>query len=100
MSSTNCGQPTPMTPNAPQQQATAPQLNVLAQYIKDFSFENPLAPRGAPNMQQQPAINIQVGVDVNPLNEPDLEVMLKIEGKAVLPGDTVLFAFELQYGGV
>ncbi len=23
----------------------APQLNVLAQYVKDFSFENPNAPR-------------------------------------------------------
>ena len=26
----------------------APALNSLAQYLKDFSFENPNAPRGAP----------------------------------------------------
>ena len=85
---------------APQIQSDAPQLSVLAQYIKDFSFENPMAPRG-PGNNQQPAINIQVGVNVNPLNEPDLEVELKIEGSAVIP-DTkaVLFAFELVYGGV
>jgi preprotein translocase subunit SecB len=80
--------------------SAGPQLNVLAQYIKDFSFENPMAPRG-PGSNEQPAINIQVGVNVNPLNEPDLEVELKIEGKAVMPGNNaVLFAFELVYGGV
>jgi preprotein translocase subunit SecB len=87
---------------APQADAgnDAPQLSVLAQYIKDFSFENPLAPRG-PGSNQQPAINIQVGVNVNPLNDPDVEVELKIEGSAVMPGNNaVLFAFELVYGGV
>jgi preprotein translocase subunit SecB len=101
MSTTNGG------PNgggtAPQNPAEAnlPQLNVLAQYIKDFSFENPLAPRGAAgNQQQQPAINIQVGVTVNPLAETDVEVVLKIEGKATLTGNAVLFAFELEYAGV
>ena len=37
------------TPTSPSQegqpQQTQPQLNVLGQYIKDFSFENPNAPR-------------------------------------------------------
>ena len=33
----------------------APQLNVLAQYIKDFSFENPNAPRSLQPSQTQPA---------------------------------------------
>ncbi len=32
---------------APLENAAPPQLNVLAQYIKDFSFENPNAPRFA-----------------------------------------------------
>jgi preprotein translocase subunit SecB len=74
---------------------------VLAQYIKDFSFENPLAPRGPQNNpQQQPQINIQVGVTLNPLTNTDAEVVLKIEGKAEVAGNAVLFAFELQYAGV
>jgi preprotein translocase subunit SecB len=100
MSSTNGGSAAPQTPGPAQQ--SGPQLSVLAQYIKDFSFENPLAPRGAQNNQQQqaPAISIQVGVEVHPLTEPELEVVLKIEGKAVLPDNNVLFAFELVYGGV
>jgi preprotein translocase subunit SecB len=103
MASTNGGQnggtAAPQTPNPAV--GSPPQLNVLAQYIKDFSFENPLAPRGGGgNQQQQPAINIQVGVTVNPLSETDIEVVLKIEGKAVLTGNAVLFAFELEYAGV
>jgi len=99
MSTTNGGNGGAQAPQTPADE-NSPQLNVLAQYIKDFSFENPLAPRGAPNQQQQPAINIQVGVNVNPLGQTDFEIVLKIDGKANVANDAVLFAFELQYGGV
>jgi preprotein translocase subunit SecB len=102
MSTTNGGQNGGTTPQTPAPAAPAgPQLGVLAQYIKDFSFENPLAPRGPQGgQQQQPAINIQVGVNINPLSPTDMEVVLKIDGKGELPGNVVLFAFELEYAGV
>jgi preprotein translocase subunit SecB len=77
----------------------APQLNVLAQYIKDFSFENPNAPRSLQPSQQQPSINLQINVNANTLSASDIEVELKIEGKAETPG-TVLFVFDLVYAGV
>ncbi|MDT3685249.1 MAG: protein-export chaperone SecB [Pseudorhodoplanes sp.] len=77
----------------------APQLNVLAQYIKDFSFENPNAPRSLQPSQQQPSINLQINVNANTLAGNDVEVELKIEGKAETP-DTVLFVFDLVYAGV
>ena len=76
----------------------APQLNVLAQYIKDFSFENPNAPRSLQPSQTQPAINIQINVNAIPI-QSDYEIELKIEGKAEI-GSTMLFAFDLVYGGV
>jgi preprotein translocase subunit SecB len=76
-----------------------PQLNVLTQYIKDFSFENPNAPRSLTPPQQQPAINIQINVNVKGLGDNDYEVELKIEGKADSAG-TVLFGFDLTYAGV
>jgi len=75
-----------------------PQLNVLAQYTKDFSFENPNAPHSL-QAGQQPSINIQINVNAAPLGETDIEVELKLEGKAE-SGDEVLFAFELVYAGV
>ena len=76
-----------------------PQLNVLTQYIKDFSFENPNAPRSLTPPQQPPAINIQINVNVKGLSETDYEVELKIEGKADSAGN-VLFGFDLTYAGV
>jgi preprotein translocase subunit SecB len=76
-----------------------PQLNVLAQYIKDFSFENPNAPRSLGQSPQQPSINIQINVNAKPLADNDVEVELKLEGKADMSG-TVLFGFDLVYAGV
>jgi preprotein translocase subunit SecB len=83
-------------------QQQPPQLNVLTQYIKDFSFENPNAPNSLQPSQTQPEINIQINVNARPLSEgggPDHEVELKLEGKAQTNG-TVLFSFDLTYGGV
>src|SRR5260370_35514329 len=75
------------------------QLSVLGQYIKDFSFENPNAPRSLAPSQTQPAINIQINVGVQQLAETDYEIALKLEGKAESAG-TVLFAFDLTFAGV
>lgn len=80
-------------------EGAAPQLNVLAQYIKDLSFENPNAPRSLQPTQQQPSIGLQVNVNANPLAGSDIEVELKIEGKAETAGN-LLFAFDLVYAGV
>ena len=78
---------------------TQPQLNVLGQYIKDFSFENPNAPRSLAPTQTQPAIQIQINVGVQQLAETDYEVSLKLDGKAENSG-SVLFAFDLTFAGV
>ncbi len=83
----------------PPTEAPPPQLNVLVQYTKDLSFENPNAPRSLGPQQQQPAINIQINVGANAVAESDYEVTLSIEGKAQI-GDMVLFNFELAYAGV
>lgn len=83
----------------PPDNAPPPQLNVLAQYTKDLSFENPNAPASLAPQQQQPAINIQINVAANKLAETEFEVTLAIEGKAE-NGGSVMFSFELSYAGV
>jgi preprotein translocase subunit SecB len=88
-----------MTNGGPEPQMVMPQIGVLAQYVKDFSFENPNAPRSLAPSSQQPAINIQVNVDAAPLTDTDFEVTLRIEGKAEAQG-LLLFGFELVFGGV
>lgn len=83
----------------PNQASEGPILNALAQYIKDFSFENPNAPRSLTPQEKSPEISIQVNVGANQIGEEDYVVELTLEGKAAI-GDDVLFAFELVYGGV
>ena len=75
-----------------------PQLTVVAQYIKDFSFENPNAPQSFAG-KEQPQIGIQINVNATPLSDTDIEVVLKLDGKAETPGN-VMFRFELEFGGV
>jgi preprotein translocase subunit SecB len=78
---------------------SAPQLNVVAQYIKDFSFENPNAPQSLAPKPEAPQINIQINVNATPLSDTDIEVVLNLQGKAETAG-SLLFNFELQFGGV
>jgi preprotein translocase subunit SecB len=90
MTSTNGGQA-----EAPDMQ---PQLSVVAQYIKDFSFENPNAPRSLAGAQQPPQINIQINVNAAPAGD-DIEVVLQLNGTAETPAG-VMFSFELAFGGI
>ncbi|HEY1473710.1 MAG TPA: protein-export chaperone SecB [Pseudolabrys sp.] len=76
-----------------------PQLSVVAQYIKDFSFENPNAPQSMTPAATPPQIAIQINVNAKPLSETDIEVTLKLEGKAENSGN-LLFRFELDFAGV
>jgi preprotein translocase subunit SecB len=93
MTTTNGGPAAPTdAPQAP------PALNVLGQYVKDFSFENPGAPGSLAPSQTQPSINIQINVAIGQLAPTDYEVTLSLEGKAERTG-SVLFAFELTFAG-
>jgi preprotein translocase subunit SecB len=71
----------------------------MAQYIKDFSFENPNAPRSLEPGSQPPQIGIQINVNATPLSDSDIEVALALTGKAEMAG-SVMFSFELVYAGV
>ncbi len=77
----------------------APNLSVLTQYVKDFSFENPGAPQSLRARQTAPAINISIGVQSAPAGTNEFEVELRIDARAV-DGQTVLFAIELVYAGI
>lgn len=92
MTTTNGGQAQDTSPEQ------LPQLNVVAQYIKDFSFENPNAPKSLVT-GQQPQIGIQINVNAAPLSDSDIEVVLHLSGKAENDG-SLLFSFDLAFGGV
>ena len=78
----------------------APALNSLVQYTRDFSFENPNAPRSLAPQDKGPNISIQVNVNAKQLSETDFEVNLLLEGSATTDTISPLFKFELDYAGV
>ena len=79
--------------------AGQPSLNALVQFTKDFSFENPNAPRSLGPQEKQPNISIQVNVNAKQLSENEFEVNVMLEGAAGEGAET-LFKFELDYAGI
>ena len=79
--------------------ANGPRFSVLTQFTKDFSFENPNAPRSLAPQQNAPRINLQVNVNARQLSPTDFEVSLLLEGGAG-EGPDSLFKFDLTYAGV
>lgn len=77
-----------------------PHLRVLAQYVKDLSFENPTAAAGVRAGEAAPAIDMGIDVNARPLQDGEAyEVDLRIGAKA-MRGDDVMFITELVYSGV
>jgi preprotein translocase subunit SecB len=74
-------------------------IRVLAQFIRDLSFENPRAPDSL-NMGTTPP-QMDVGVEMNARGRPDgyFEVDLKLTASAQRDGAAV-FHCELVYGGL
>jgi preprotein translocase subunit SecB len=76
---------------APEQNKPLPRFSVMTQYTKDFSFENPNAPRTL--------ASLQINVNARQVGPGDFEVSLMLEGGAG-EGADALFKFELNYAGV
>ena len=74
-------------------------FKVNVQYIKDFSFENPNAPKIFNKTNRSPEINFDVNVLSSPLGKDLFEVSLSISVKAQSEQE-VLFQLELVYCGV
>ncbi len=85
--------------NGSELNAEQPQINILVQYTKDLSFENPNAPRSLAPQQNQPNISIQINVNARPLSAEEFEVELVLEGSAT-ESETTLFKFDLSYAGL
>jgi len=79
--------------------AGQPRFSVLVQYAKDFSFENPNAPRTLGQQTKSPNISVQINVNARQIGPTDYEASLMLEGGAG-EGADALFKFELTYSGV
>ncbi|APZ52633.1 protein-export chaperone SecB [Salipiger abyssi] len=90
------------TPQNGANEAPAPvKMNVLAQFVRDLSFENILAQKGSAG-EVQPDVQVQVNLDAKKRStEHQYEVVmkLKVESKGK-DTDTTLFLLEMDYAGV
>ena len=75
-----------------------PQVGILAQYVKDLSFENPSAP-AVFQWQGQPQMDVQVNIGAQPVGNDVHEVQLKIDVTANTEQGTA-FRAELLYAGL
>jgi len=78
--------------------ANMPQVGVLAQYVKDLSFENPSAP-AVFQWQGQPQMDVQVNIGAAAVGNDVHEVQLKIDVTANTEQGTA-FRAELLYAGL
>ncbi len=77
----------------------APSLNVLAQYVKDLSFENPNAPESLAAGPKNPQIQIQINVNAKKIGETEYEVELDLDAEAI-EDEKVVFKVSLVYAGM
>jgi len=89
--------PGPAGPNGGAE--TPPGIRILAQFIRDLSFESPHAPDSLRAAAAQPQIDL--GVELNARARPDgfFDVELKLNARAQRENDPV-FHIELVYAGL
>jgi preprotein translocase subunit SecB len=82
----------------------APQIrmNVMAQFVRDMSFENMVAQKGLSAAEVQPDIQVAVSMDARKRSvehQYDVITKYKVTSKNKVNGDT-LFLLEVDYAGV
>ncbi len=83
------------------QQPAQPGMKILAQYIRDMSFENILSQKGASG-EVAPDVQIQVNIDAKKRTaENQFEVVIKLKVNSVNKGTAEnLFLLEIEYAGL
>ncbi len=94
----------PADPSAAAPQPTegldnAPGIRILAQFIRDLSFESPRAPESL-RLPQRPALDMTVEMNARGRADGLFEVDLKLGCKAQAEDGSGVFQVELLYGGL
>ncbi len=76
----------------------APNLRLIAHFVRDLSFENVAAQQGS-QAQGTPEINVAVNLDGGSIGEDRYQVGMKINATAKV-GESTRFIVELDYVGV
>ncbi len=95
MTDTESGAPVPPTEAG----ASQPGLRVIAQFVRDLSFENPRAPESLRSNSNQPQIDMNVEMSARSREDGLFEVDVKLSARAAR-GDEPVFHVEVVYGGL
>ena len=74
------------------------EITLIGQYVKDLSFENPMAPN-LPSQNKNPTVNLDINTTYLDLKNNSHEINLKIKSTASIDKD-IIFIIELQYAGI
>ena len=74
------------------------EITLIGQYIKDLSFENPMA-HNLPSQNKNTTVNLDINTTYLDLKNSNHEVNLKVKSTASIEKDTI-FVIELQYAGI
>lgn len=86
------------TPPTGTQPANLP-VTILAQYIKDLSFENPHIVKSLAEQRSTPKMNINIQVQANQAGEKVFEISLHVQAEAKYEKETA-FIIDLTYAGL
>lgn len=80
-------------------QKAPPKVSIMAQYVRDMSFENVAVQEGDGRMDRKPDIQVGVNIDAKKKGDDQFEVVLKVNATAK-SDSAVMFIVELEYAGV
>lgn len=76
-------------------------FNILAQFIRDMSFENAVAQKGLSGGEVKPEFQVQVSLDARKRGDNQYEVVSKYKITSTNSADqSAMFLVELDYGGI
>jgi preprotein translocase subunit SecB len=91
----------PSAPEGAPGPADSPHLRVLAQYVKELSFQNPMAAASAQAYDLQPTIDMGVEVKSRPMGDKgdaaEVDLCINVQAKRA---ETIMFSVNLVYSGV
>lgn len=86
-------------PAQPDAEGNRPQVQLIAQYVKDLSFENPNSPAVYQN-QKPPQIDVQFNIGREKIGDDLWESVLKLEVSAQAEDGKAAFQVELVYAAL
>ncbi|MFD2173033.1 protein-export chaperone SecB [Rhodobacter lacus] len=89
-------------PNGAPQPQNQLKMSILAQFVRDMSFENAVALKGLQSAEVQPEMQVQVSLDARKRPaEHQFEVITKFKITATNKAtNTALYLLEVDYGGI